>query len=69
MVSRKPHCLLLEARDNQRYYLSFYTDEDLYRWHDDLYSLSPLTLSMGVLNESDNDLHALISGYSVSASV
>lgn len=40
-VDSKPHCLLLEAKD-RRYYLSFDNDGELYDWHEDVYSRSPL---------------------------
>ncbi|KAJ7682926.1 hypothetical protein B0H17DRAFT_942420, partial [Mycena rosella] len=39
----KSHCLVLETQSRKpRLFLSLKTDTELYRWHDSIYSLSPL---------------------------
>ncbi|KAF7356563.1 hypothetical protein MVEN_00990000 [Mycena venus] len=63
--SRKGHCLLLDAAGT-RYLLAFRSDNDLYNWHDKIYSISPLTL----FNAGDNtefDVENIIRGYGSSA--
>ncbi|RDB27310.1 Serine/threonine-protein kinase SKM1 [Hypsizygus marmoreus] len=41
-VDLKPYCLLLEAKGNRRYHLSFENDGELYDWQEDVYSRCPL---------------------------
>ncbi|KAJ7442265.1 hypothetical protein FB451DRAFT_111678 [Mycena latifolia] len=62
--SRKGHCLLLDAAGS-RYLLAFQSDHDLYNWHDDIYSNSPLMLFRAG-ESTEIDLENIISGYSSS---
>ena len=40
-VDVKPYCLVIETQD-RRVYLSLKNDEEVYEWHEDIYSRSPL---------------------------
>ncbi|KAJ7765419.1 hypothetical protein DFH07DRAFT_810513 [Mycena maculata] len=61
--SRKGHCLLLDAGNNQRFLFAFGSDQDLYDWHDAIYSNSPLTLFKAT-EETEITLEDIIRGYS-----
>ncbi|KAJ7066562.1 hypothetical protein C8F01DRAFT_707163 [Mycena amicta] len=63
-VPRKGHCLLLDVAGT-RYIFAFRSDNDLYTWHDSIYSVSPLTLFKASENTAEVDLENIISGYSL----
>ncbi|KAJ7091356.1 hypothetical protein B0H15DRAFT_835602 [Mycena belliarum] len=60
--SRQGHCLLLDAAGSQ-FLFAFLSDHDLYSWHDDVYSNSPLMLFRAG-ESTEIDLENIISGYS-----
>ena len=60
--SRKGHCLLLDAAGT-RYLLACRSDDDLYDWHDIIYSVSPLMLFRAG-ESKEIDLESIIRGYS-----
>jgi serine/threonine-protein kinase CLA4 len=56
-VGLRSHCLLINTAD-QRYYISFKNDEELYGWKDDLYA----RISQDVSNPM-NFIHRIHVGY------
>ncbi|KAJ6591585.1 hypothetical protein DFH09DRAFT_178985 [Mycena vulgaris] len=60
--SRKGHCLRLDAAGS-RYLFAFRSDDDLYDWHDNVYSKSPLMLFRAG-ESTEFDLENIISAYS-----
>nr|GAT45718.1 predicted protein [Mycena chlorophos] len=65
-IPRKGHCLRLDVAGAQ-WLFAFVSDNDLYSWHDSIYSVSPLTIFKSTnADETEVDLENIISGYSTS---
>ncbi|KAF8809894.1 hypothetical protein BYT27DRAFT_7187162 [Phlegmacium glaucopus] len=58
-IDMKPYCLLLQTI-HRRFYLSLKSDEELYDWLEDIYSLSPLTSAS---SNPTNFVHKVHVGY------
>ncbi|KAG6811012.1 hypothetical protein H0H92_009353 [Tricholoma furcatifolium] len=58
-VDRQPNCLLLEYTTDHTHilYLSFASDEEVYRWHDDIYNRSQLGSSITLPKEFVHHVH------------